>query len=82
VVGQPTAGWIIFTSPEPLIDGSTVRVPSTRIRDLAGQDMEMHPRPVDVVVRREPGQGSSTSDSQLAAAVAVLLKQIDQSAGQ
>ncbi len=27
VVGEPTAGWIIFTSAAQLVDGSTVRVP-------------------------------------------------------
>ncbi|MGC7974435.1 S41 family peptidase, partial [Salmonella enterica] len=52
VVGQPTAGWIIFTGAEPLIDGSSVRTPSTRIQDGRGQDMEMHPRPVDLAVER------------------------------
>ena len=46
VVGEPTAGWIIFTSDAGLLDGSsTVRVPFERITDAAGNDMEMHPRP-------------------------------------
>src|ERR1051326_8043768 len=47
VVGEPTAGWIIYTSAVPLSDGSTVRLPSVRTRDSRGEDMEMHPRPVD-----------------------------------
>jgi tricorn protease len=75
VVGQPTAGWIIFTGGEPLIDGSAVRTPSTRIQDGRGQDMEMHPRPVDVTVVRPLGEGPGT-DAQLSAAVDVLLAQV------
>ncbi len=52
VVGEPTAGWIIFTSDFGLLDGSSsVRVPFERITDPHGKDMEMHPRPVDVLVR-------------------------------
>jgi Tol biopolymer transport system component len=75
VVGQPTAGWIIYTSPQRLIDGSAVRVPSTRIRDLSGQDMEMHPRPVDINVERPLGETIAGRDAQLEAAVAELLKE-------
>ena len=75
MVGQPTAGWIIFTGGEPLIDGSSVRTPGTRIQDGRGQDMEMHPRPVDVTVTRPLGEGPGT-DAQLSAAVDVLLAQV------
>jgi tricorn protease len=74
VVGVPTAGWIIFTSNIPLIDGSVVRVPVSRIRDAKGQDMEMHPRPVDITVERQLGETLAGRDSQLDAAVAELLK--------
>jgi tricorn protease len=76
VVGVPTAGWIIFTSNIPLIDGSVVRVPLSRIRDAKGQDMEMHPRPVDIRVERQLGETLSGRDSQLDAAVAELLKSL------
>ena len=76
VVGQPTSGWIIYTSPEPLIDGSTVRVPSTRIQDSAGRDLEMNPRPVDVVVERPLGESLSGDDAQLETAVRILLGQV------
>jgi C-terminal processing protease CtpA/Prc len=76
VVGQPTAGWIIYTSPEPLIDGSTVRVPSTRIQDAHGGDLEMHPRPVDIAVERPLGETLTGEDAQLAAAVQALLGQL------
>ena len=73
VVGQPTAGWIIFTGGERLIDGSTLRTPSTRIQGIAGDDMEMNPRPVDIAVERPLGETGAGVDAQLDAAVAVLL---------
>jgi len=75
VVGEPTAGWIIFTSDIGLLDGSSsVRVPFERITDQHGNDMEMHPRPVDVPVERPIGESYIGKDSQLDAAVAELLK--------
>ncbi len=73
VVGEPTAGWIIFTGAQPLIDGSAVRVPGWRIQDLRGQTMEMHPRPVDVEVARPLGETETGSDAQLERAVQELL---------
>ena len=74
VVGTPTAGWIIYTSGRPMLDGSVVRVPSTRIQGADGQDMEMNPRPVDLRVERQLGETLAGRDSQLYAAVAELLK--------
>jgi tricorn protease len=75
VVGEPTAGWIIFTSDVGLLDGtSSVRMPFERITDQNGKDMELHPRQVDVLVQRPVGESYSGRDSQLDAAVAELLK--------
>ena len=74
-VGTPTAGWIIFTGAQRLIDGSQVRVPGDRIRDTRGQDMEMHPRPVDVEVPRNLGETETGEDAQLGRAVQVLLQE-------
>lgn len=76
VVGEPTAGWIIYTSDVGLVDGSTIRLPFIRIFDANGKDMELHPRPVDVEVIRPVGEEYSGKDSQLDAAVKVLLSQI------
>jgi tricorn protease len=73
VVGEPTAGWIIFTGGQTLIDGSAVRVPGWRIQDMRGQTMEMHPRPVDVEVERPLGETAAGSDAQLERAVKELL---------
>ena len=76
VVGEPTAGWIIYTSNVPLIDGSSLRLPSTRVLDHAGKDMELHPRPVDVEVQNPPGSWAAGRDPQLDAAVTTLLAQV------
>lgn len=73
VVGEPTAGWIIYTSGQRLIDGSVVREPEIRVQDLRGQTMEMHPRPVDVEVQRMLGDSGEGRDAQLDRAVRVLL---------
>jgi C-terminal processing protease CtpA/Prc len=76
VVGEPTAGWIIYTGGVQLIDGSTLRMPSWKIFASDGTPMEMHPRPVDVPVTRPVGESYTGKDSQLDTAVAELLKQI------
>ena len=76
VVGEPTAGWIVFTWNVPLVDGSIVRLPRSRITTLAGQTMELNPRPVDVAADRPVGESYEGRDSQLDAAVRQLLSQI------
>lgn len=76
VVGEPTSGWIIFTGSRGLVDGTSVRMPGTEIRDLSGQIMELNPRPVDVEVVRPAGEWQLGRDSQLERAVEVLLSQI------
>ncbi len=76
VVGEPTAGWIIFTGSRSLVDGTSIRMPGTFIRDNRGQNMELNPRPVDVPVERPTGEWYQGRDSQLDAAVQVLLRQL------
>jgi Tol biopolymer transport system component/C-terminal processing protease CtpA/Prc len=73
VVGEPTAGWIIYTWNTQLMDGTRLRLPRMRITDHAGAPMEMHPRPVDVEVKRPIGESYGPVDSQLQKAVEVLL---------
>jgi tricorn protease len=76
VVGEPTAGWIIYTGGVTLIDGSALRMPFIKIFASDGTPMEMHPRPVDVPVTRPVGESYSDKDVQLDTAVAELLKQL------
>ena len=73
VVGEPTAGWIIYTSNVQLVDGTVFRLPFMRIQTAEGVDMERNPRPVDVTVARPVGEGYTGHDSQLDAAVRELL---------
>ncbi len=77
VVGEPTAGWIIYTGGMELIDGSTMRMPGTKITGADGKEMENNPRPVDIAVTRPIGESYTGRDSQLDAAVKELLAESD-----
>lgn len=72
IVGEPTAGWIIYTSNLQLMDGSVIRIPFVRIETTAGENMERNPRPVDVNVSRPLGESYTDRDAQLDAAVREL----------
>jgi tricorn protease len=76
VVGEATAGWIVFTWNVPLVDGSIVRLPRSRITTLTGETMERAPRQVDVPAGRPVGEGYEGRDSELDAAVRQLLGQL------
>jgi tricorn protease len=80
IVGEPTAGWIIYTSAGKLIDGGTVRLPFITITDNHGQPMEGHPRPVDIPVSRPLGESFQHKDSDLDAAVRSLLSTTSETA--
>lgn len=76
VVGEPTAGWIIFTWNVNLFDGTTFRLPRQLVTDSDGKNMELNPRAVDVPVTRPVGESLLKKDSQLDAAVRELLVEI------
>ncbi len=76
VIGEPTSGWIIYTSNVTLFEGTTLRIPFIRIRDAEGKDMELFPRPVDVRVDRAMGEAYRGVDTQLDAAVQALLARL------
>ncbi|MDQ2907857.1 MAG: S41 family peptidase, partial [Candidatus Eremiobacteraeota bacterium] len=75
VVGEPTAGWIIFTYGTTLVDGTRFRIPHTKTLTTGGGNMELHPRPVDVHAARRLGEDLEDDDAQLAAAVKTLLRE-------
>jgi Tol biopolymer transport system component len=79
VVGEPTAGWIVYTSNMALLDGTVVRLPATLVQDTSGKMMEQAPRQVDIPVKRPVGESYTGRDVQLDTAVAELLKQLKQS---
>lgn len=76
VVGEPTAGWIIYTWNQSLLDGSTLRLPRMKVTANDGTVMERNPRPVDFEVSRPIGESLTGKDSQLDVAVRELLKQL------
>jgi len=77
IVGEPTAGWIIYTWNRTLFDGSTLRLPRMRVRAADGTDMELKPRPVDVEVERPLGEWrTSGQDTQLFRAVRTLIQRL------
>jgi len=76
VVGEPTAGWIIYTGAMELVDGSSMRMPGILISGADGKEMEGHPRPVDIAVTRPIGETYTGKESQLDAAVKELLTEI------
>jgi Tol biopolymer transport system component/C-terminal processing protease CtpA/Prc len=76
VVGEPTAGWIIYTWGQTLIDGTVFRLPRMKVMANDGTVMERNPRPVDIEVTRPIGETLTTKDSQLDVAVRELLKQL------
>jgi tricorn protease len=76
VVGEPTAGWIIYTWNQSLIDGTNFRLPRVKITANDGSNMERNPRPVDIEVTRPIGETLTDRDSQLDVAVRELLKQL------
>ena len=63
VVGEPTAGWIIYTWGQRLIDGSNLRLPRMKVTATDGTNMELKPRPVDVAVTRPIGEAPAGRDS-------------------
>jgi tricorn protease len=78
VVGEPTGGWIIYTSAAQLIDGSNLRLPFIKITDNTGKNMELAPRPVDIMVSRPIGESYTDKNVQLDKAVAELLNELNE----
>jgi Tol biopolymer transport system component len=76
VVGEPTAGWIIYTWNTTLIDGTSFRLPRMKVTTSDGVNMELNPRPVDLPVKRPIGESYTGRDSQLDEAVRELLTKI------
>ena len=59
VVGEPTAGWIIYTRNTRLMDGTILACRDRASRIATAPLMEMHRRPVDVTKRPIGESGAS-----------------------
>ena len=75
-MGEPTAGWIIYTWDVRLLDGSLLRLPRMRVKAADGSDMEMSPRKVDIAAARPLGESAAGKDTQLDEAIKALLKKL------
>ena len=76
IVGVPTFGGCIGTGATTLIDGSTLRTPSTGAYTLDGINMENNGCPPDIYVENTPADVAQGHDRQLGRAVEELLKQV------
>jgi tricorn protease len=74
LVGQQTAGGVISTGSESLIDGTTVRLPFRGWYLFDGTDMEENGAMPDFVVPQTPDDETKGVDAQLAKAVEELLR--------
>jgi len=77
VVGQPTAGAVIWTWGWSLLDGTSFRLPRLQVTTLEGENLEGAARHVDYEVERPLGEAAQGKDSQLDVAVEKLLEAID-----
>ena len=81
LVGQQTAGGVISTGSESLVDGTTVRMPFrgwyvTGIGGAKDTDMEENGAMPDLVVAQTPEDESAGVDAQLVRVVEELMKQL------
>lgn len=74
IVGESTAGSVIFTSIVTLLDGSRMGLPHTQVIGQDGKPLEGNPRAVDVEVLRVGGEGYGAGDPQLDAAMDEVVK--------
>jgi C-terminal processing protease CtpA/Prc len=77
VVGRPTGGAVIWTFSMRLLDGTWFSLPRIKVATPEGEDLEGTGRAVDIDVPLAVGEPARGKDSQLDAAVATLLAQID-----
>ena len=78
LVGVPTAGGVISTGSQRIMDLGSLRIPFRGwYRKSDGEDMELNGAVPDVVVWSEPGDHALGKDRQIEKAVQVLLKDVE-----
>ena len=76
LIGQQTAGGVISTGAESLVDGTTVRLPFRGWFLFDGTDMEENGAMPDFVVPQTPEDETKGADAQLVKAVEELLRKL------
>lgn len=77
VIGMPTGGGVIGTTPYTLMDGSTLRMPRTGWFTKEGVNMEGTGAEPDIFIDKSPEDRINRNDVQLKRAVEELLKKLD-----
>jgi C-terminal processing protease CtpA/Prc/Tol biopolymer transport system component len=78
VIGMPTGGGVIGTTPYQLMDGSSMRLPRSGWYTLEGVNMEGTGATPDIFVDHTPKQIIVDDDLQLQTAIDVLLKELEE----
>ena len=76
VLGMPTYRWIIFTTANQLVDGSTVRLPAWGCYTLNADNLEQTGVNPDIMVKNSFEDRMKNEDPQIKAAVEEILKQL------
>lgn len=79
IVGTETYRWIIFTSGVSFVDGSYCRLPAWGCYSLTGEDLEFSGVKPDIYVRNTFTDRMYGKDPQLDAAIAEILKELQNS---
>jgi C-terminal processing protease CtpA/Prc len=77
LVGQPTPGYVIWTSGLNLVDGTEARMPQSGFYRLDGTPQENHGEHPDYLVDLKPDDWLAGRDPQLDKAIALLLAKPD-----
>jgi tricorn protease len=77
VVGVNTYGAVIGTGSYSLMDGSSIRTPSSGLWNVSGQNLENYGVPPDVYVDNTPEDFLKGRDAQLEKAVEVIKSEMD-----
>jgi len=77
IVGTETYRWIIFTTSQGLVDGSSYRLPSWGCYTLDGKDLEIEGVKPDVYVAKDFKDRLEGKHTQLDKAIEIILKEIN-----
>ncbi|MBS1731514.1 MAG: PD40 domain-containing protein [Bacteroidetes bacterium] len=76
ILGNATYRWIIFTTSNQLVDGSTVRLPSWGCYTLDGKNLEQTGVTPDILIKNTFEDRMQGNDPQIKAAVDEIMKEL------